>query len=196
MPKNYKWIIFAFMRTIEEYSFSDLLNDINGYHLERWNKTTTAYGFKRYSSIDEWKGIALMEVVTIKSEKKVKDCNIGIIVNVMDGGSVQLCLTFKSEYVQKRHSYAGDKSMYRMRMEFLFSRLKCKKWVRFALVENDRCWLGIPPSHANEVPDLLWEIYKNILMHPCDEAYADVGKKVDQSATSVPDLSFSELDGI
>ena len=90
----------------------------------------------------------------------------------------------------------GDKSMYRFRMDALFSRLKCKKWVRFGLVENDRCWLGIPPSHATEVPDLLWEIYKNILLYPCDKAYEDVGKKPDQTVASLPDLSFSELDGL
>ena len=184
------------MRTSEEYNFPDLLNDISGYHLERWNKQTTAHGFERYASVSDWKSMALMEVVTVKSEKKLKDLNIGIIINVLDRGNVQLCLTFKSEYAKGRHTYRGDKSMYRMRMEFLFSRLKCKQWVRFALVENDRCWLGIPPSHATEVPDLLWEIYKNILLYPCDKAYEDVGKKPEPSATSLPDLSFSELDGV
>ena len=184
------------MRTSEEYNFPDLLNDISGYHLERWNKKTTAYGFERYASVDDWKSMALMEVVNIKSEKKVKDLSIGVIINVLDRGSVQLCLTFKSEYNKSRHSFKGDRSMYKMRMDALFSRLKCKKWVRFGLAENDRCWLGIPKSHSSEVPDLLWEIYKNVLMYPCDQAYEDVGKKVEQSAPSVPDLSYSELDGV
>lgn len=184
------------MRTFDEYNFSDLLNDISGYHLERWNKMTTASGFEKYASVDEWRGMALMEVVTIKSEKKVKDCKIGVIVNMLSGGAVQLCLTFKSEYVKKRHAYTGNKSMYKMRMESLFSRLKCRKWVNFGLVEDDRCWLCVSRSHAAEVPDLLWEIYKNILLHPCEEAYADVGKKENPLATSLPDLSFSELDGV
>ena len=184
------------MRTSEEYNFPDLLNDISGYHLEKWNKTTIASCFRRYASVDEWQPMALMEVVTVKSEKKVRDLKIGIIVNVLDRRNVQLCLTFKSEYNKARHSFKGDKSMYKPRMEFLFSRLKCKKWIRFGLVEDDRCWLGVPGSHATEVPDLLWEIYKNILMYPCSQAYDDVGKKPEQSATSLPDLSFSELDRV
>ena len=184
------------MRTSEEYNFPDLLNDISGYHLERWNKKTTAHGFERYASVDEWKPMALMEVVNVKSERKVQDCTIGIIVNVLDRGNVQLCLTFKSEYNPSRHNFRGNKSMYKPRMEYLFSRLKCSKGIRFGLVEDGRCWLGVSPSHATEVPDLLWEIYKNILMYPCDQAYDDVGKKPDQSSTSLPDLSFSELDGV
>lgn len=184
------------MRKTEEYNFSDLLNDISGYHLERWNKKTTASGFERYSSVDEWKGMALMEVVSVKSEKKLHDCTIGIVVNVLDRGTVQLCLTFKSEYTPGRRTYTGNKSMYRPRMEYLFSRLKCKRWVKFGLVEDGRCWLSVPRSHSDEVPDLLWEIYKNILMYPCDQAYDDVGKKVDNTSISLPDLSFSELDGI
>lgn len=184
------------MRTLEEYNFSDLLADISGYKLDQWNKKTTASGFKRYASVDEWKGIALMEVVSVKSEKKLRDCTIGVIVNVLDRGVVQLCLTFKSEYGKGRHTFRGDKSMYKMRMEFLFSQLKCSKWVRFGLVEDGRCWLSVPPSHAGEVPDLLWEIYKNILMYPCEQAFKDVGKKQDSTVASVPDLSFSELDGV
>ena len=184
------------MRTSEEYNFPDLLNDISGYHLERWNKKTTASGFERYSSVDEWKNMALMEVISVMSEKKLHDLTIGIIINVLDRGTVQLCLTFKSEYSKGRHTFRGDKSMYRFRMENLFSRLKCKQWVRFGLVEDGRCWLSVSPSHATEVPDLLWEIYKNILLYPCDKAYEDVGKKPDQTATSLPDLSFSELDGV
>lgn len=184
------------MRTFEEYNFSDLLNDISGYHLERWNKQTTASGFENYASIDEWKNMALMEVITVKSEKKMRDCTIGIIVNLLDRGTVQLCLTFKSEYTPGRHTFTGNKSLYKMRMEFLFSKLKCKQWVRFGLVEDSRCWLSVPRSHAAEVPDLLWEIYKNILLYPCEKAYEAVGKKADPSATSVPDLSFSELDGV
>ena len=137
-----------------------------------------------------------MEVVSVKSEKKLRDCTIGVIVNVLDRGVVQLCLTFKSEYSKGRHTFRGDKSIYKMRMEFLFSKLKCKKWVGFGLVEDGRCWLSVSASHACEVPDLLWEIYKNILMYPCEQAFKDVGKKQDPTVASVPDLSFSELDGV
>lgn len=184
------------MRTLEEYNFSDLLADISGYKLEYWNKQTTAAGFERYASAADYKGIALMEVVSVKSKKKIRDCKIGVIVNVLSGGSIQLCLTFKSEYGLGRRSFRGDKSRYKMRMESLFSRLKCSKWVSFGLVEDDRCWLSVSASHAGEVPDLLWEIYKNILIYPCELAYKAVGKKPEPSATAVPDLSFSELDGV
>lgn len=95
------------MRTSEEYNFPDLLNDISGYHLERWNKKTTASGFERYASVDEWKNMALMEVISVKSEKKLHDLTIGIIINVLDRGTVQLCLTFKSEYSKGRHTFRG-----------------------------------------------------------------------------------------
>lgn len=184
------------MRTSEEYNFPDLLNDISGYHLERWNKKTTASGFERYASVDEWKNMALMEVISVKSEKKLHDLTIGIIINVLDRGRVQICLTFKSEYSKGRHTFKGDKSMYKFRMDNLFARLKCKQWVNYGLVEDGRCWIGVPRAHTSEVPDLLWEIYKNILLYPCDKAYDDVGKKPEPSATSLPDLSFSELDGV
>lgn len=184
------------MRNIEEYNFSDLLDDISGYRLERWNKTTTASGFDRYCSVDDFKPMALMDVVEVKSDKKVDDCTIGIIVNRLDGGRVQICLTFRSEYVPRKRGFRGDKAKYRQRMSFLFSRLKCGGWVSFSLVEDGRCWLSVPRVHAAEVPDLLWEIYKNVLMYPCECAYDAVGTARDPVADSLPDLSFSELDSV
>lgn len=184
------------MRNDTEYTYKDLLRDMQLYGCNYQVKTTSHYGFDKVNTAADIKRICYDEDSEVKTKKKIRNSHIGLVICPLEATRYEIICVFKAFFNKKSGIFRADNKISVKMINNFLQENGLSDGITLKMANNGMHWIEVSAKYIPYIPEITRMLYENVLQAPVREAYEAYGEPVLEEDVDVEDFSFSELDSL